>query len=96
MDFSPPPWASMTLTYQALGVEDGGKWKPQGCVPRQRVAVIVPYRDRLSHLHVFINHIHKVMTRQNMHYQIFVVEQVCLLLFSFEFIHSDSVLWPCA
>ena len=27
-----------------LGIEPGGHWRPRACEPRQRVAIVVPYR----------------------------------------------------
>ena len=58
----------------------GGRWVPRWCVPRQRVAIIVPFRDRESHLGVFLNVLHPFLQRQLVDYAIFVVEQVILLI----------------
>ena len=57
-------------------VARGGGWKPTGCRARQRVAIIVPYRDRLQHLQLFLHHTHPILQRQMLEYRIFVVEQV--------------------
>lgn len=56
----------------------GGAWKPVTCVQRYPIAVIIPYRDRESHLAVMMNNLHDFLQRQNAHYRIFVVEQVYL------------------
>jgi len=54
----------------------GGHWAPTSCVPRQRIAIIVPFRDRESHLKVFLRILHPFLQRQLLDYTIFVVEQV--------------------
>ncbi|KHJ45843.1 N-acetyllactosaminide 3-alpha-galactosyltransferase [Trichuris suis] len=52
----------------------GGINIPAGCRPTDHVAVIVPYRDRASHLHIFLAHIHPFLTRQRLHYGIFIIQ----------------------
>ena len=54
----------------------GGRWSPAECQARTRVAIIVPCRDREGHLKVFLAHMHPILQRQLLDYQIFVVEQV--------------------
>eukprot|EP00795_Rhopilema_esculentum_P013740 gene13740-4661_t len=56
-------------------VEKGGKWKPKDCIARAKVALIIPFRKRERQLKIFLKHMHPVLHRQNLHYQIFVVEQ---------------------
>ena len=56
-------------------VKLGGWWEPE-CVARKKVAILVPYRNRQEQLKVFLNHIHPILQRQQLHYRIFVVEQV--------------------
>lgn len=56
-------------------VEIGGKWEPKDCEPWQRVAIIVPYRDRAYHLRLFLNRMHQMLKRQKIAYQIIVSEQ---------------------
>lgn len=57
-------------------VLSGGFWKPSGCLPRQRVAIIVPYRDREPHLKIFLQIIHPFLQKQLLQYTVFIVEQV--------------------
>ena len=45
----------MEKTYSFL--EDGGRFKPNQCIARHRVAIIVPFRDREEHLRTFFFHI---------------------------------------
>ena len=56
-------------------VKPGGKGSPSNCIPRHRVAIIVPYRDRPQHLLTFLYNLHPILLRQQIDYQIFVVEQ---------------------
>lgn len=53
----------------------GGEWRPLDCVARYRLAVIIPYRDRLAHLTVLLAHLLPILKRQQLHFRIFVVEQ---------------------
>lgn len=55
----------------------GGSWKPHSIAePPQKVALIIPYRDRPLHLAILMNNLHDFLQKQNVHYQVFVVEQV--------------------
>ena len=40
------------------------------------VAIIVPYRDRDSHLRIFLRHIHPILMRQNILYR-FKLDIIC-------------------
>ena len=63
-------------------VKRGGWWEPS-CIARKKVALLVPYRNRNMQLQVFLNHIHPILQRQQLHYRIFVVEQVRIIFRSF-------------
>ena len=54
-----------------------GYWAPRDCIARQRLAVIVPYRNRELHLTAFLSHMHRFLQRQQLEYRIFIIEQVC-------------------
>ncbi|XP_035826212.1 uncharacterized protein LOC101859900 [Aplysia californica] len=56
-------------------VMEGGEWRPSTCISRHRVAIIVPYRDRWSHLKVLLYYLIPILKRQQIHFRIFVVEQ---------------------
>jgi len=56
--------------------EVGGRWRPNWCLPRQRIAIIVPFRNREIHLRVFLRHMRSILRRQLLDFTIFVVEQV--------------------
>jgi hypothetical protein len=53
----------------------GGHYKPVDCVARHKVAIIIPYKNRASNLNDFMYHMHPFLQKQELDYQIFVVEQ---------------------
>ncbi|XP_054711306.1 beta-1,4-galactosyltransferase 4-like [Uloborus diversus] len=56
-------------------IQSGGRWFPKNCSSWQRVAVIVPYRNRENQLKVFLQHMHPFLQAQRLDYGIFVIEQ---------------------
>ncbi|GBN99504.1 Beta-1,4-galactosyltransferase 1 [Araneus ventricosus] len=52
-----------------------GSWTPRDCVPQHRVALIIPYRDRLEHLTTLLYTLHPLLQRQLLEYRVYVVEQ---------------------
>jgi hypothetical protein len=53
----------------------GGWYRPQHCLARHKIALIVPYRERWKILEQFLFHTHKILQRQQLDYRIFVCEQ---------------------
>ncbi len=53
----------------------GGRYEPNECRSRNKVAIVVPYRDRKDHLSVFLRYLHPFLQRQQLNYVIIVVEQ---------------------
>lgn len=56
-------------------VEKGGRWRPVRCLPFQKVAIIIPYRDRWFHLRILLSRLHPMLRKQSIDYHIFVIEQ---------------------
>uniref|UniRef100_A0A0R3RJQ2 Beta-1,4-N-acetylgalactosaminyltransferase n=1 Tax=Elaeophora elaphi TaxID=1147741 RepID=A0A0R3RJQ2_9BILA len=56
-------------------LEPGGHGKSKSCLSRHRVAIIIPYRDREAHLRILLHNLHSLLTKQQLDYAIFVVEQ---------------------
>jgi len=52
-----------------------GCYVPKKCYSRQKLAVVIPYKDRYEHLLTLVNHLHRILQRQNLLYCIFVAEQ---------------------
>lgn len=53
----------------------GGSFSLKTCRARNRMAVVVPYRDRLRNFKIFMWNMHSFFRRQEIEYTIFVVEQ---------------------
>ena len=64
---------ALQATYNFM---DQGHYRPVTCIPRQKVAIIIPYRDREKGLHTFLNNVVPRIRRQNIEFGIYVVEQV--------------------
>jgi len=54
----------------------GGEWRPPGCEANTHLAVVIPCRDRDSHLRIMLRHFIPILQRQLVHFRLFVVEQV--------------------
>ncbi|GMR62896.1 hypothetical protein PMAYCL1PPCAC_33091, partial [Pristionchus mayeri] len=57
-------------------VEKGGRSHPRDCIARHKVAIIVPYRDRDTQLRIMLHNLHALLTKQQLDYGIYVVEQI--------------------
>lgn len=53
----------------------GGRYKPSDCRARDRVAIVIPFRDRKQHLPVLLKNLHPFLMKQQIDYGIFIVEQ---------------------
>lgn len=56
----------------------GGRYENEHCndKDKQRVAILVPYRNRTEHLNIFLRYMHNFLMKQNqIDYQIFIIEQ---------------------
>lgn len=54
----------------------GGEWRPETCQSQHNVAIIIPFRNRMAQLLVFLNHMHSFLQRQELHYRLYVITQV--------------------
>jgi len=54
----------------------GGHWSPSHCTARHRIAIIIPYRNRDMQLRIFLNFMHPFLQKQQLDYQIFLIEPV--------------------
>jgi len=57
-------------------LKSGGIWKSSSASlsSQFRIPIIVPYRDRLDNLKIFLSNIHPFLMRQNVHYGIYIIE----------------------
>ena len=51
-------------------------WSPPHCQPQSTIAIIIPFRDRESHLRIFLNNLIPFLQRQMLGFQIFIIDQV--------------------
>jgi len=54
----------------------GGGHRPNDCRAREKLAIIIPYRDRWTHLLIQIKNLAPLLARQQADYRIYVIEQV--------------------
>ncbi|XP_006628043.2 beta-1,4-galactosyltransferase 4 [Lepisosteus oculatus] len=68
-----------SLTLGAVRRENGqvaaGQYRPEACVARQSVAILIPHRHREKHLLYLLHHLHPFLQRQQLHYAIYVIHQ---------------------
>ncbi|XP_016107045.1 beta-1,4-galactosyltransferase 5 isoform X2 [Sinocyclocheilus grahami] len=53
----------------------GGHWKPHDCLPRWKVAILVPFRNRHEHLPILFRHLIPALQRQRLQFGFYVIEQ---------------------
>lgn len=62
-------------------VQHGGRFKPKDCLALQKVAIIIPFRNRDEHLKYWLYYLHPILQRQQLDYGVYVINQVrCRLL----------------
>lgn len=52
-----------------------GRHHPEDCLAQQRVAILIPHRNRERHLLYLLEHLHPFLQRQQLDYGIFVIHQ---------------------
>ncbi|TUA03495.1 Beta-1,4-galactosyltransferase 5 [Bagarius yarrelli] len=57
----------------------GGQWKPHDCIPRWKVAILVPFRNRHEHLPILLRHLIPALQAQRLQFGIYVIEQECFI-----------------
>ncbi|CAD5124823.1 DgyrCDS13084 [Dimorphilus gyrociliatus] len=80
VDYNVRNYDWVNIDKKHLNIHLGGEFKPSHCNAIQKIAIVIPYRDRMEHLKILVNHLHKVLPKQNIHYKIFVIEQSAPLL----------------
>ncbi|XP_056415867.1 beta-1,4-galactosyltransferase 4 [Hyla sarda] len=53
----------------------GGQYHPQTCRAQQRVAILIPHRNREKHLLYLLDNLHPFLQRQQLDYAIYVIHQ---------------------
>lgn len=68
---------------------NGGYSLPYGCRSKERVAILIPYRDREKQLRILLSNLHPLLYRQGLEYRIYVIEQVILILSLFTLLSNN-------
>ncbi|XP_057705002.1 beta-1,4-galactosyltransferase 3-like isoform X2 [Corythoichthys intestinalis] len=71
--YSPPSLEE--IQNKSAPLSPGGLYSPPDCQAKHSSAIVIPYRDRASHLRTFLDHLHLFLQRQQIQYKIYVVEQ---------------------
>ena len=58
-----PTWREVHALSNSLGIVDGC-YQPSDCTPVEKVAIIIPYKDREDHLLKWLWHMHQMLVRQ--------------------------------
>lgn len=90
-------------TIQNLNIKPGGFSKPKTCLANYRVAIIIPYRDRLENLQLFLNHMHPFLSKQQLEYGIYITEPIVNVTFNrgllmnigYNEANKDTKKWDC-
>lgn len=56
-------------------VRAGGMYRPPNCESRHKTAVIIPHRNRETHLRHLLYYLHPFLQRQQLHYGIYIIHQ---------------------
>uniref|UniRef100_A0A8C6TCG2 Beta-1,4-galactosyltransferase n=1 Tax=Neogobius melanostomus TaxID=47308 RepID=A0A8C6TCG2_9GOBI len=70
-----PPLSLEEIRQRNPLVQPGGRYRPPDCEPRHHTAIVVPYRNRQTHLRALLYHLHPFLQRQQIHYSIYIVQQ---------------------
>ncbi|XP_061196524.1 beta-1,4-N-acetylgalactosaminyltransferase bre-4-like [Saccostrea echinata] len=64
------------MVHQFHWLQNGGYYKPAySCFPNQKVAIIIPFRNREYHLRILLNNLHPMLYHQQIEYSVFVLQQ---------------------
>ena len=85
-------------------IQIGGRYSPKHCKSEQKIAIIIPYRNRESNLKIFLSNMHPFLVAQNASYGIYLVEPLANLTFNrgilmnvgfIESLKDTNNLWDC-
>ncbi|XP_043941291.1 beta-1,4-galactosyltransferase 2 [Protopterus annectens] len=69
------PMTQERLRKENPDVKEGGRYSPPDCKARQKVAIIIPYRNREHHLKYWLHYLHPILRRQKIDYGIYIINQ---------------------
>nr|XP_020462131.1 beta-1,4-galactosyltransferase 2-like [Monopterus albus] len=56
-------------------LKEGGRYKPPDCIAQQKVALIIPFRNRYDHLRHWLYYLHPILKRQQVDYTVYIINQ---------------------
>ncbi|XP_027130197.1 beta-1,4-galactosyltransferase 1-like isoform X2 [Larimichthys crocea] len=56
-------------------LKKGGRYKPPDCIARQKVAIIIAFRNRHEHLKHWLYYLHPILQRQQLDYGVYIINQ---------------------
>ncbi|XP_027007644.2 beta-1,4-galactosyltransferase 1-like [Tachysurus fulvidraco] len=57
-------------------LQEGGRFRPKDCIALQKVAIIIPFRNRDEHLKYWLHYLHPILQRQQLDYGVYIINQV--------------------
>ncbi|XP_049421279.1 beta-1,4-galactosyltransferase 2-like [Epinephelus fuscoguttatus] len=60
---------------EVTSLQEGGRYKPPDCIAQQKVAIIIPFRNRHEHLKHWLYYLHPILIRQQSDYRVYVINQ---------------------
>ncbi|KAL4630635.1 beta-1,4-galactosyltransferase 5-like, partial [Arapaima gigas] len=63
------------LLHNEPHLRPGGHWEPNDCLPRWKVAILIPFRNRHEHLPILLYHLIPMLQRQRLQFAVYVIEQ---------------------
>ncbi|KAI2657050.1 Beta-1,4-galactosyltransferase 1 [Labeo rohita] len=74
VEFSDPVTLDLVRS-ENPGLQPGGRFKPADCIAQQKVAIIIPFRNRDEHLKYWLYYLHPILQRQQLDYGVYVINQ---------------------
>lgn len=75
VDFDQPRTLDQVRKEVGFPLQPGGRFKPTDCVAQQKVAIIIPFRNRHMHLKHWLYYLHPILLRQQVDYGVYVINQ---------------------
>ncbi|XP_053284115.1 beta-1,4-galactosyltransferase 1 [Pleuronectes platessa] len=70
------------ITKSNPNLRPGGRFKPKDCEALQKVAIIIPFRNRDEHLKYWLYYLHPILQRQQLDYGVYVINQEGVEIFN--------------
>ncbi|KAK7137702.1 hypothetical protein R3I94_013376 [Phoxinus phoxinus] len=74
VEFSDPVTLDLVRSDNSV-LQPGGRFKPRDCIAQQKVAMIIPFRNRDEHLKYWLYYLHPILQRQELDYGVYIINQ---------------------